>query len=146
MLDERIRRNVVENPGDEFAFYNHSEVVAAEEDYVAVRLVIRPESMNPYGVVHGGMLYTLADEATGGAVHTDGRAYVTQSGTLHFLRNASDGEIRAESRVVHRGKSTALANVEITDEAGNLLATGEYTYFCIGSSFEETSGQDLSGK
>ena len=39
--------------------------------------------------------------------------------------------IRAEGRVRRRGKQTAFASVEITDEQGALLAAGDFVYFCI---------------
>ena len=61
-----------------FATYNHIEVEFVEPDHAIFKLEIRPESKNPYGIVHGGAIYTMADNATGYAAHTDGRSYVTQ--------------------------------------------------------------------
>ena len=120
----RLRENA-------FTAYNHFELETLEKDRAVYRLDIRSESKNPYGMVHGGALYTLADDAAGSAVHTDGRHYVTQHGDLHFLKNQDSGTIRAEGRVRRRGKATCLAQVDITNEAGELLATGQFSYFCI---------------
>ena len=114
-----------------FAQYNHMELESVRPDGAVFRLEIRPESKNPFGMVHGGALYTLADDAAGGAAHSDGRHYVTQHGDLHFLDNRAHGTIRAAGRVRHRGRSTVLVDVEITDEAGVLLATGAFSYFCV---------------
>jgi len=114
-----------------FMLYNHMELESLGPDRAVFRLDIRPESRNPFGMVHGGALYTLADNAAGTAAHTDGRAYVTQTSSLHFLRNQSEGTVRAEGRVRHRGKSTCLTEVDITGEDGVLLATGEFTFFCV---------------
>ena len=86
---------------------------------------------NPYGMVHGGAIYTLADNAAGTAAHSDGRYYVTQTSALHFLRNQARGTVRAAAYVRHRGKSTVLTAVDITGEGGKLLATGEFTFFCV---------------
>ncbi len=72
-----------------------------------------------------------ADNATGFAAHTDGRNYVTQTSALHFLRNQSEGEIQADARVRHRGHSTCLVAVDILGEDEKLLATGEFTFFCV---------------
>ena len=69
--------------------------------------------------------------ATGFAAHTDGRNYVTQTSALHFLRNQSEGEIQADARVRHRGHSTCLVAVDILGEDEKLLATGEFTFFCV---------------
>ena len=120
----RLRENA-------FTRHNFFELETVEQDRAVYRLDIRPESKNPYGMVHGGALYTMADDAAGAAVHTDGRHYVTQHGDLHFLKNQPSGTSRAEGRVRRRGKATCLAMVDITNEAGELLATGQFTYFCI---------------
>ena len=111
--------------------HNFMKMESIEPDRAVYSLEIRPESRNPFGLVHGGALYTLADDAAGGAAHSDGRHYVTQSGTLHFLDNRAHGTIRAAGQVRHRGRSTVLVNVDITDESGALLATGEFSYFCV---------------
>lgn len=60
-----------------------------------------------------------------------GRYYVTQTSALHFLRNQATGTVRASAWVRHRGKSTVLTAVDITGEGGRLLATGEFTFFCV---------------
>ena len=116
-----------------FVVYNHIEMALMEEDHAVFRLVIRPESKNSYGIVHGGAIYAMADNATGFAAHTDGRSYVTQTSSLHFLRNQSEGEIRADARVRHRGHSTCLVTVDILGTGDRLLATGEFTFFCVDS-------------
>ena len=79
-----------------FTVHNFYELEDVEQDRAVYRLDIRPESLNPYGMVHGGALYTMADDAAGSAAHTDGRHYVTQNGSLHFLKNQGSGPIRAE--------------------------------------------------
>ena len=93
-----------------FATYNHIEAEFVEPDHA---------------------IFKLADNATGYAAHTDGRSYVTQGSSMHFLRNQSEGVVRADAKVRHRGRTTCLVNVDILGEGGKLLATGEFTYFCI---------------
>ena len=117
--------------GNAFMFHNYIEMESAERDKAVFKLVIRPESKNPYGIVHGGAIYTMADNAAGAVAHSDGRYYVTQTSTLHFLRNQAEGVVRAEARIRHRGKSTCLVDVDITGEGNILLATGQFTYFCV---------------
>ena len=111
MFKDKERKNL-------FATYNHIEMVMVEEDHAVFRLNIKPESKNSYGMV-------------GFAAHTDGRNYVTQTSALHFLRNQSEGEIQADARVRHRGHSTCLVAVDILGEDEKLLATGEFTFFCV---------------
>lgn len=128
-LERRTREIVRQNA---FIAYNHMDLKEVAPDRAVFSLEIHPDSTNGYGMVHGGALYALADNAAGCAVHTDGRSYVTQTGSLNYLSNQSQGVVLAEGRVRHRGHRTALAAVDITGEDGRLLATGEFLYFCVG--------------
>ena len=123
-------QSAVSHPMDElnklnfFAAYNHIEPEFVEPDHAVFKLKIRPESKNPYGIVHGGAIYTMADNATGYAAHTDGRSYVTQSSAMHFLRNQTDGIRRADARVRHRGRNDLSCRCGYSGEGEKLLATG----------------------
>ncbi len=117
--------------GNAFAVFNHLEVEHVEPDYAVFALDIRPESKNPFGFVHGGLLAGMADNAAGYAAHSDGRTYVTQSSHLTYMHNQAEGVIRAAGRVIHRGRTICLVRVDITGAGGTLLATGEVSYFCV---------------
>ena len=127
-LEQKTQQRLAKNA---FMQHNYIELESVEPDRAVFRLDIRPESRNPYGLLHGGAIYTMADNATGAAAHTDGRYYVTQTSALHFLRNQATGTVRASAWVRHRGKSTVLTAVDITGDGGRLLATGEFTFFCV---------------
>lgn len=117
-----------------FMTYNFIELSVLELNRAECRLTLRPESTNPNGMLHGGALYTMADSTAGSAAHSDGRIYVTQNSSMNFLSNIKEGTAVAVGTVVHRGKTTCLVNVDITAEAtGKLLATGSFTFFCIGT-------------
>lgn len=132
-MDEKLRAHVLARDSlNTFMHHNFNERVTVDTDYAVCKLDIRPESLNPFGMVHGGALCTLADNAAGVAVHTDGRLYVTQSSTFNFLKNQGSGTIYATARVRHRGRTTALVAVDITGDNGRLLSTAEFTMFCVG--------------
>ena len=96
--ETRIRKNA-------FMLHNYIELERVEKDRAVFKLDIRPESCNPYGLIHGGAIYTLADNATGAAAHSDGRYYVTQTSALHFLRNQVHGAHRCGHH--RRGRQAA---------------------------------------
>lgn len=126
------------------SFMNHNfmELEFLEPDHAIFKLEIREESRNTFGMVHGGALYSLADNATGCAAHTDGRHYVTQGSSFNFLRNQPTGTIYADAKVRHRGGTTCLIDVNITGEDEKLLATGSFTYFCVDrKKIEEKAGK-----
>ena len=130
-MTEAYQRAKMIQEKNAFALYNHMELESADGSCVVMRLEIHETSKNPLGIVHGGAMYTMADCAAGIVVNTDGRRHVTQGSSMHYLKNRTEGVIRASGRVVHRGKATSLVHVEITDETGALLASGEFTFFCL---------------
>ena len=128
-LTEKYRESNRVNP---FVLHNGIEVEVVCPDRAILRFPVRRESLNLHGQVHGGALFALADNAAGCAASTDGRYYVTQSSDVHFLRTVTEGTVRAESHVRHRGRSTVLVDVDITDDEGKLLATASFSFFCLG--------------
>ena len=68
-------------------------------------LDLRPEHLNPHGVVHGGVVYALADYAMGGALTSrlrPGERCATLEIKINYLAPASDGRLAAEAWVVER--------------------------------------------
>jgi uncharacterized protein (TIGR00369 family) len=89
---------------------------------------------NPIGSVHGGVYATLADTATGCAVHTTlpkGVAYTSLDLSIRYLRpiSAGTGPIRCVGTVIKRGRRTVLAQAELYDAADRLL--GHATSTCL---------------
>ena len=82
---------------------------------------------NPIGVVHGGYAATLLDSAVGCAVHSTlakGEGYTTLELKLNLVRaiTKETGQVLAEGRILHRGRSVATAEGYLRDEAGKLYA------------------------
>ncbi|WP_432832066.1 PaaI family thioesterase [Dactylosporangium sp. CA-092794] len=99
----------------------------AEDGRVVVTLEPAEFHYNPLGSVHGGVLATLLDTATGCAVHSTlpaGFGYTTLDLTTKFLRPASiaSGVLTCEGTVISKGRRTALAQAQITDGRGALVA------------------------
>jgi uncharacterized protein (TIGR00369 family) len=83
---------------------------------------------NPIGVIHGGLVCTLADSVAGCAVHTTldaGIGYTSIDITVNYLRpvTVDSGTLVAVGRVTKPGRRVALASAEIHDGAGRLVAT-----------------------
>jgi len=82
---------------------------------------------NPIGTVHGGFAATLLDSALGCAVFTTlakGEAWTTLELKLNLVRpiNKDTGTVRAEGRIIHRGRTVATAEGTIKDKTGKLYA------------------------
>jgi uncharacterized protein (TIGR00369 family) len=89
---------------------------------------------NPLGTVHGGFAMTLLDSCLGCCIHTTmakGEGYTTLEIKVNLVKaiTKDTGKITATGRLIHRGRTTATAEGDIRDTAGNLLAHGTTT--CI---------------
>ena len=82
---------------------------------------------NPIGTVHAGFTATLLDSAVACAVHSTlakGETYTTLEIKLNLVRalTSKTGTVRAEGRVIHRGRTVATAEGELRDKDGRLYA------------------------
>ncbi len=89
----------------------------------------RPERRhyNPIGSVHGGFAMTLLDSALGCAVHAtlaQGERYTTLEVKVNLVRPLTEatGDVRAEGRILYRGRTLGTAEGEIKDAGGKLYA------------------------
>lgn len=117
-----------ENP---FMLYNHICAGGAGEDWAELYLDVVHDSTNPYGQVHGGAMFTMADCCAGRVARLDGRLYVTQDASVQFIHNVSSGRITARGTVLSRGRKICLVEVKITDEKGGLLFHSVFSMYCI---------------
>jgi uncharacterized protein (TIGR00369 family) len=91
------------------------EIVDATDASVSARVPVTDSLRQPLGLVHGGVYATIADALT-----TAGARAI--SNQTSFLRPVTSGTIHAAARRRHRGRTTAVWDVEITDDEGRLCA------------------------
>ena len=94
---------------------------------------------NPLGMLHGGVMCTLADTVAGCAVHTTleaGIGYTSIDITVNYLRpvTLASGTLLATGRVTKPGRRVALAAAEVHDQAGRLVATATSNCLIISGS------------
>jgi uncharacterized protein (TIGR00369 family) len=94
---------------------------------IHVELVPHRRHYNPLGSVHGGVLATLLDTAAACSVHSTlapGELYTSLDLTVKFLRpvTVDSGRLRCEGSVLQRGRRTALAQAQLYDAQGRLVA------------------------
>lgn len=98
-----------------------------EPGQVTVQMPAAEFHYNPLGSVHGGVISTLLDTAAACSVHTTlavGETYTSVDLTVKFLRpvTVGSGLLTCAGSVISRGRRTALAQAQLTDEAGRLVA------------------------
>jgi uncharacterized protein (TIGR00369 family) len=113
--------------------------MSADHGRFTVHLQPQEFHYNPLGTVHGGVLATLLDTATGCAVHFTlprGVGYTSIDLTTRFLRQVTvdSGRLRCEGALLSAGRRTALAEARLTDGDGRLLAHATSTCLLFGTS------------
>ena len=98
-----------------------------ERGRVVVEMPAAEFHYNPLGGVHGGVISTLLDTAAACAVHSTlavGELYTSVDLTVKFLRpvTVESGLLTCEGTVIQRGRRTALAQAQLTDSRGKLVA------------------------
>ncbi len=105
---------------------------AAGPGWARMRLELRPEVMNPFGAVHGGAIAALIDSVAGTAIAAgtvpEDRIMGTIDMQVHYLERGRGGALIAEGRIVRAGGAVGIANVEVRDDAGTLVAIGTATF------------------
>ena len=97
-------------------------------------LVAGAQHWNPFGTVHGGILCDLTDLTMGMAFMTtlgEGEGLATIELKINFFRPAKTGRLRAEAKVIHRGRSTGFVECEVVDEAGKLVVKASSTCMVV---------------
>ena len=112
-----------------FMTYNGLYLVETKENYAKVGVDITEKSLNPYGIVHGGLIYTLADSVMGIALATSGRTGVTLNCSVDYLAPGTGKKLFADTEIVKDGKTIVVFRVKVVNEKDELIATSTGTYF-----------------
>jgi 1,4-dihydroxy-2-naphthoyl-CoA hydrolase len=100
-------------------------------DLMRATVEVTPKVLQPFGIVHGGVLCAMAETITSVGtylgVHEAGDIALGMSNNMSFLRPITTGTIHAEAKPRHRGRTTWIWDVEITNDNGALCAIGRVT-------------------
>lgn len=97
--------------------------------YARVVKSVTEADLNPVGVPHGGVYFSMADTACGSAMVAYGTMAVTINSSFSFLKSARAGDrLTAEAHEVQSGKSICVLEARVTGEAGELFAIGTFTF------------------
>jgi uncharacterized protein (TIGR00369 family) len=107
------------------------ELLEIHPESALLRLPMRDELRQPYGLLHGGAIASLIDTATAFAfmaVTDETVKGATSNLTVHYLKAHSVGPVTCMAKVVKSGKRLVTLSAEVHDEDGSLIATAISTY------------------
>ena len=105
-----------------------------EDGKVQVVMEITEELKQFYGNVHGGVIAGLMDSCIAVALNQQlepGQGASTVELKLNYLRSVNQGTLRAEGKVIQKGRKIIVGQGEIKDDAGNMIAFGTATFMVI---------------
>ena len=102
------------------------ELLEAEGEVARGRIEVSERTLQPYGIVHGGIYAALAETVASVATHMhvapDGRLAIGQSNHTTFLRPVTQGHIEARATARHSGRTTWVWDIDMSDDGGRTCA------------------------
>lgn len=109
--------------GDKFAKLIGVELMEVGSGYAKARMEIKPTHLNGGGVCQGGAIFTLADFAFAAATNSHARLTFSITSNINFFKSEKSGCLYATAKEVFNHKKLSNCEVQITNEAGELIAT-----------------------
>ncbi|MEO8568189.1 MAG: hydroxyphenylacetyl-CoA thioesterase PaaI [Ginsengibacter sp.] len=115
---------------DLFSQWLGIEIVEIKEGYSKIKMKLRSEMINGFGIIHGGIAFSLGDSAFAFACNNRNVLSVALDTSINFTRPTQPGdELTAEAKEIHNGRSTGLYLITITNQHNHQVAIFKGTCF-----------------
>ena len=115
---------------DLFSQWLGIEILEIKEGYSKIKMTVRNEMINGFGIVHGGIAFSLADSAFAFACNNRNVLSVALDTSINFIKPVSVGDVLvAEAKELHNGKSTGLYHITISNQKDHTVALFKGTCF-----------------
>jgi acyl-CoA thioesterase len=130
-LANSVVSHMMEN--DFFSQWMGVELLEVKEGYSRIRMTIRQEMVNGFGIVHGGLPFSLADSAFAFACNNRNNLSVALDVTITFTKAVNVGDVlTAEAKEIHNGRSTGVYLISVTNQKNESVALFKGTCFRTG--------------
>lgn len=114
-----------------FIKYNNINIIKETKEECIAEAIINENSLNPYNIIHGGLIFTLGDTVTGFHARLFNGDSLTLDAQIDFLKPGKGKKLIAKSKMIKCGKSTIILTANIYDDTNSLIAIMKTTYFFI---------------
>ncbi len=120
-----MKEKVIEGFNNDKGFIKHNnyKIVDLSEDECIMEYDVVEEGMNPINMVHGGMLFGLADTAAGMVACMREKYPVTTNASIHYLNAAKCKKVIAKASALKVGNKIGYFRVDVFDENDTILCT-----------------------
>lgn len=118
---------------DKFSEWMGIQVLEIREGYSRISMEIREEMLNGFGIVHGGIPFSMADSAFAFACNNRNNLSVALDVTISFMKALHVGDkLTAEASEIHNGRSTGVYLITLTNQKGEQVGLFKGTCFRTG--------------
>src|SRR5574337_231438 len=118
---------------DAFSQWMGIKLIDIKEGYSKIQMTIRKEMVNGFGIIHGGIPFSLADSAFAFACNNRNNLSVALDVTITFTKAGHIGDVlTAEAKEVHNGRSTGVYFITVTNQKNEQVALFKGTCFRTG--------------
>jgi len=118
---------------DLFSQWLGIKVMDVKEGYSKISMTVRPEMINGFGIVHGGVAFSMADSCFAFACNNRNVISVALDTSINFIKPVHVGDVLvAEAIEMHNGKSTGLYQIKIFNQNNHLVAAFKGTCYRTG--------------
>ena len=132
---DSLAKKVVEKmmKDDLFSQWLRINILEIKEGYSKIQVTLREEMINGFGVIHGGIAFSLADSAFAFACNNRNNLSMALDTNITFTKATKPGDIlTAEAKELHNGRSTGLYLISITNQHNEQVALFKGTCFRTG--------------
>lgn len=105
------------------------------ENFLLAKMPVTPKVHQPDGVLHGGASVALAESVGSAAsyIFLDGQKFFVRGIEIaaNHVRSIKEGFVYAKASMLHKGRTTQLWEIKITDEEGNLISNCKLTTIAL---------------
>lgn len=135
MTPEQAKDALMKN--DSFSKWLDIDIEKVDAGYCKLNYTIRPEMLNGFGSVHGGILFAASDSALGFACNSHGVLSVALEVSISYTRPAFEGQVlTVEAMEVNLGKTTGLYDIKTYNAEGKLICMFKGTVYRTGKAIE----------
>ena len=121
LLARKVVDHMMEH--DLFSQWLGIQVLSAKEGYSKIQMTVRKEMINGFGIVHGGIAFSLADSAFAFACNNRNILSVALDTSINFIKPVHVGDVlTAEAKELHNGRSTGLYQITILNQKDHEVA------------------------
>lgn len=126
---EELKQRLLDS--NEFISDNEIKILEFSDDHAKLEMKIDKAVLNGHGIVHGGIIFAMADNAAAAATFTKGRLCVTLNSTINFIRPVVGEKMIVEADAIFAGRTTGIYDVKVTNDQGTLCAKASFTMYFV---------------